>query len=113
MVLRLPHRDGDNGHWTRNILASRDGSKLYVAVGSASNIGDHGMEAEEGRAAIWEFNPDGSQARVLASGLRNPVGMDLEPQTGALWVAVNERDMLGDNLVPDYITRVQEGGFYG
>jgi glucose/arabinose dehydrogenase len=113
LVLRLPHRDGDNGHWTRNIVASPDGSKLYVAVGSASNIGDHGMEAEEGRAAIWELSPDGSLARVFASGLRNPVGMSFEPQTGALWAAVNERDMLGDNLVPDYMTRVQEGGFYG
>src|SRR5262245_51872894 len=71
------------------------------------------MAAEEGRAAIWEFNPDGSGARVFASGLRNPVGMDWAPETGALWVAVNERDMLGDNLVPDYITSVRDGGFYG
>jgi len=113
VVLPLPHRDGDNGHWTRNLLANADGSKLYVAVGSSSNIADNGMAAEEGRAAIWEFNPDGSQARVFASGLRNPVGMDWAPATGALWVAVNERDMLGDNLVPDYMTSVRDGGFYG
>ncbi|MGQ0533669.1 MAG: PQQ-dependent sugar dehydrogenase [Caulobacteraceae bacterium] len=112
-VLQLPYREGDNGHWTRNIIASPDGSKLYVAVGSASNIADHGMEAEEGRAAIWELNPDGTQARIFASGLRNPVGMDWQPETGALWVAVNERDMLGDNLVPDYITSVSDGAFYG
>jgi glucose/arabinose dehydrogenase len=112
-LVRLPFREGDNGHWTRNIVASPDGSKLYVAVGSASNIADHGMEAEEGRAAIWEFNPDGTQVRIFASGLRNPVGMSFEPTTNALWVAVNERDMLGDNLVPDYITSVQAGSFYG
>lgn len=112
-VLRLPHREGDNGHWTRNVLASEDGSKLYVAVGSASNAGDDGMEVEAGRAAIWQFNPDGSEARVYASGLRNPVGMDWAPGGRTLWVAVNERDMLGDNLVPDYMTGVREGGFYG
>jgi glucose/arabinose dehydrogenase len=112
-VLELPYRANDNGHWTRNIIASPDGSKLYVAVGSASNIADYGIEAEEGRAAIWELNPDGTEARVFASGLRNPVGMSFEPETGALWVAVNERDMLGDNLVPDYMTSVQDGGFYG
>jgi glucose/arabinose dehydrogenase len=112
-VLQLPFRESDNGHWTRNVLASPDGSKLFVAVGSASNIADHGIAAEEGRAAIWEFNPDGSDARVFASGLRNPVGMDWNPQSGALWVAVNERDGLGDNLVPDYMTRVRDGGFYG
>ncbi|MEQ1616918.1 MAG: sorbosone dehydrogenase family protein [Terricaulis sp.] len=113
MVLRLPYREGDNGHWTRSLIANADGSKLYVAVGSSSNIADNGMEAEEGRAAIWEFNPDGSEARVFASGLRNPVGMDWAPGSGALWVAVNERDMLGDNLVPDYMTSVRDGGFYG
>lgn len=112
-VLRLPYRDGDNGHWTRNLLAAPDGSKLYVSVGSATNIADDGMEVEEGRAAIWSFNPDGTEARVFASGLRNPVGMDWAPHTGALWTVVNERDMLGDNLVPDYMTSVREGGFYG
>ena len=110
---QLPHHAGDNGHWTRNIIASADGAKLYVAVGSASNIADYGPEAEEGRAAIWELNPDGTQVRIFASGLRNPVGMSWEPITGALWVAVNERDMLGDNLVPDYITSVQRGDFFG
>jgi glucose/arabinose dehydrogenase len=112
-ILELPYREGDNGHWTRNLLASPDGSKLYVSVGSASNIADYGMEAEEGRAAIWEFNLDGSGARVFASGLRNPVGMDWAPDPYTLWVAVNERDMLGDNLVPDYITSVRDGAFYG
>ena len=113
VVLQLPHRDGDNGHWTRNLIANADGSKIYVSVGSSSNIADYGPEAEEGRAAIWQMNPDGRDAHVFASGLRNPVGMGFEPITGSLWVAVNERDMLGDNLVPDYITSVQDGGFYG
>jgi glucose/arabinose dehydrogenase len=112
-ILELPHRAEGNGHWTRSLAVSPDGSKLYVAVGSTSNIADNGMEVEEGRAAIWEFNPDGSGARIFASGLRNPVGMEFEPTGGALWVAVNERDMLGDNLVPDYMTSVRDGGFYG
>jgi len=112
-IVRLPFHAGDNGHWTRNIVASPDGSKLYVSVGSASNIGDYGMEAEEGRAAIWQMNPDGTDVRIFASGLRNPVGMSFEPTTNALWTAVNERDMLGDNLVPDYITSVRNGAFYG
>jgi glucose/arabinose dehydrogenase len=113
IVLPLPHRAGDNGHWTRNLIAREDGSKLYVAVGSSSNIADHGMADEEGRAAIWEFNPDGSGARIYASGLRNPVGLGFAPGTETLWVAVNERDMLGDDLVPDYFTSVRDGGFYG
>lgn len=112
-VLELPYRDGDNGHWTRNIVANADGTKLYVSVGSSSNIADYGMEAEEGRAAIWEMNPDGTQVRIFASGLRNPVGMSWEPTTNALWTVVNERDMLGDNLVPDYMTHVEAGAFYG
>ncbi len=112
-ILELPYQPEDNGHWTRNIIASPDGGKLYVSVGSVSNIGDQGMEVEEGRAAIWELNPDGSQARVFASGLRNPVGMDFAPVSGELWTSVNERDMLGDNLVPDYMTSVQDGAFYG
>ncbi|MBC7767668.1 MAG: sorbosone dehydrogenase family protein, partial [Phycisphaerales bacterium] len=112
-VLRIPYNEGSNGHWTRNLVANADGSKIYVAVGSVSNAGDEGMEVEEGRAAIWEFNPDGSDARIYASGLRNPVGMGWAPGTNALWVAVNERDMIGDNLVPDYMTSVQDGGFYG
>jgi glucose/arabinose dehydrogenase len=114
VVLRLPHNEGANGHWTRNIIANEAGTKIYVAVGSVTNIADEGMEIEEGRAAIWEMNPDGSEARIFASGLRNPVGMGWSGgDANALWVAVNERDMLGDNLVPDYITSVQDGGFYG
>ena len=112
-VLRLPFRAGDNGHWTRNLIARPDGSKIYVSVGSSSNIADNGLDAEQGRAAIWEFDPDGSNARTFASGLRNPVGMAWNPQTGALWTVVNERDMLGDNLVPDYMTSVRDGAFYG
>ena len=113
-VLQLPYNEGSNGHWTRSLAVSPDGTKLYVAVGSVSNIPKpDGFAVEEGRAAVWEFNPDGSQARIFASGLRNPVGMEFEPSSGALWVAVNERDELGDNLAPDYMTSVQDGGFYG
>jgi glucose/arabinose dehydrogenase len=112
-VTDLPFKEGANGHWTRNLLAKSDGSKLYVTVGSASNIGDKGMEAEDGRAAIYEMNPDGSGRRIFASGLRNPNGLAWEPKTGALWTTVNERDLLGDNLVPDYMTSVKDGGFYG
>jgi glucose/arabinose dehydrogenase len=112
-ILELPHRADGAGHWTRSLAVSPDGSKLYVAVGSASNIADEGIAVEEGRAAIWEFNPDGSGARIFASGLRNPVGMEFEPTAGALWVAVNERDMLGDNLAPDYMTSVREHDFFG
>ncbi len=113
IVLRLPYYAHDNGHWTRNLLANADGSKLYVAVGSSSNIADHGIDAETHRANILEINPDGSGLRVFASGLRNPVGMSWEPTTHTLWAAVNERDMLGDQLVPDYITSVRDGAFYG
>ncbi|HYG26189.1 MAG TPA: sorbosone dehydrogenase family protein [Caulobacteraceae bacterium] len=102
-----------NGHWTRNLIASPDGSKLYVTVGSNSNVAEHGMDKEEGRAAIHQFNPDGSGARLFASGLRNPNGLAWEPTTGALWTTVNERDELGNDLVPDYMTSVQDGGFYG
>ncbi|MBX3511174.1 MAG: sorbosone dehydrogenase family protein [Hyphomonadaceae bacterium] len=112
-VLELPHRDTNNGHWTRNLAVSPDGGRLFVSVGSVTNIGDEGMEVEQGRAAIWVLNPDGSDARVFASGLRNPVGLGFEPATGVLWTAVNERDMLGDNLVPDYMTSVRDGAFYG
>jgi glucose/arabinose dehydrogenase len=112
-MLELPHRDENNGHWTRTLAVAPDGSKLYVAIGSVSNIADEGMEVEQGRAAVWEFSPDGADARIYASGLRNPVGMEIEPSTGVLWVAVNERDMLGDNLPPDYMTSVREGAFYG
>ena len=101
------------GHWTRSILPSPDGSKLYVGVGSLSNIGDRGMEAEEGRAAIYELDLASGRSRIFASGLRNPVGLAWEPGTGVLWTVVNERDGLGDETPPDYLTSVQEGGFYG
>lgn len=104
---------GYNNHWTRNVIANADGSKLYVSVGSGSNVGENGMEHEVRRAAILEMNPDGSGERIYASGLRNPVGMDWSPSTKTLWTAVNERDELGDELVPDYLTSVREGGFYG
>jgi glucose/arabinose dehydrogenase len=97
------------GHWTRNLIFSPDGSKMYVSVGSRSNI----AEEPANRAAILEYNPDGSGYRVFASGLRNPVGLAFHPTTGALWTAVNERDGLGDDLVPDYFTSVRDGGFYG
>ncbi|MBD1397555.1 sorbosone dehydrogenase family protein [Pontibacter sp. JH31] len=111
-LLDLP-AGGYNNHWTRNLLASPDGSKIYISVGSASDHGEHGMKEEERRAAILEVNPDGTGERIYASGLRNPVGMDWAPGTSTLWTAVNERDKLGDDLVPDYLTSVQEGGFYG
>ena len=102
-----------NQHWTRNVIASPDGGRLYVSVGSASNVGEHGLDEEVGRAAIWEVDVATGEHRVWASGLRNPVGMAWEPETGALWTAVNERDELGGDLVPDYMTSVREGGFYG
>ena len=102
-----------NHHWTKNVIASRDGKKLYVSVGSNSNVGENGLDKEEGRAAIWEVDPATGSHRIFASGLRNPNGMDCEPVTGKLWTAVNERDEIGSDLVPDYITSVQDGGFYG
>ena len=102
-----------NHHWTKNIIASKDGSKLYATVGSNSNIAENGFNLEEGRAAIWEIDRATGRSRIFASGLRNPNGLAWEPQTGALWTAVNERDELGDDLVPDYITSVKDGGFYG
>lgn len=102
-----------NRHWTRNLLANADNSKIYIAVGSASNIAEEGLDAEILRADILEMNPDGSGLRVFASGLRNPVGMDWAPGTKTLWTAVNERDELGNDLVPDYLTSVRENGFYG
>ena len=101
------------GHWTRSLIVSPDRSKIYAGVGSLSNIGDHGMEAEEGRAAIWELDLATGDARIFASGLRNAVGTAWEPTTGALWTVVNERDGLGDETPPDYLTSVQDGGFYG
>lgn len=111
-ILELP-AGGYNNHWTRNLLANADGSKIYVSVGSASNNAEHGMETEVRRANILEINPDGTGEKIYASGLRNPVGMDWNPANNELWTAVNERDDLGDELVPDYITSVKQGGFYG
>lgn len=102
-----------HGHWTRSLIVSPDGAKIYAGVGSLSNIGDHGMAAEEGRAAIWELDIASGQARIFAAGLRNAVGMAWEPVTGRLWTVVNERDGLGDETPPDYLTSVREGGFYG
>jgi glucose/arabinose dehydrogenase len=102
-----------NHHWTKNLIASPDGSKLYVTVGSNSNVAEHGIEAEEGRAAIWEVDAKTGAHRVFASGLRNPNGLGWEPKTGALWTVVNERDELGSDLVPDYLTAVRDGAFYG
>lgn len=101
------------GHWTRSLIVSPDGTRIYAGVGSLSNIGDKGMEAEEGRAAIWELELATGKACIFASGLRNAVGMAWEPATGALWTVVNERDGLGDETPPDYLTSVKEGGFYG
>ena len=102
-----------NHHWTKNIIASPDGSKLYVTVGSNSNAGENGIDKEAGRAAIWEVDRQSGQHRIFASGLRNPNGMAWEPTTKALWTSVNERDEIGSDLVPDYITSVKDGGFYG
>ena len=114
-ILDLP-AGGYNNHWTRNLLASPDGKKIYISVGSGSNVGENGMGNEVRRANILEINPDGTGERIYASGLRNPVGMDWQPtSTGkpVLYTAVNERDELGDDLVPDYLTSVKEGAFYG
>lgn len=129
-VLRFPYREGEtsiaqagvkitdlpagiNHHWTKNLIASADGSKLYITVGSNSNVGENGMAMEEGRAAIWELDRASGKKRLFATGLRNPNGLAWEPKTGALWTAVNERDEIGSDLVPDYITSVRDGGFYG
>ncbi|HVX75836.1 MAG TPA: sorbosone dehydrogenase family protein [Bradyrhizobium sp.] len=101
------------GHWTRSLLPSPDGSKLYAGVGSLTNIADDGMPAEEGRAAIYELDLAGGSSRIFAGGLRNPVGLAWEPTTGVLWTVVNERDGLGDETPPDYLTSVRNGGFYG
>lgn len=111
-ILDLP-AGGYNNHWTRNLIANKEGTKLYVTVGSGSNVAEHGIDNEIRRANILEINPDGSGERIYASGLRNPVGLDWAPGTNTLWTAVNERDNLGDELVPDYATSVQENGFYG
>jgi glucose/arabinose dehydrogenase len=130
-IMRFPYRAGDvqinaagakvvdlpagtiNHHWTKNVVASRDGSRLYVTVGSNSNAGENGMEHEVNRAAILEVDPATGGSRLFASGLRNPNGLDWQPQSGALWTAVNERDELGSDLVPDFMTSVQDGAFYG
>jgi glucose/arabinose dehydrogenase len=102
-----------NHHWTKNIIASKDGTKLYVTVGSNSNVAEGGMDIEVGRAAIWEIDVKTAKQRLFAEGLRNPNGLAWEPETGALWTVVNERDEIGDDLVPDYLTSVQDGAFYG
>jgi glucose/arabinose dehydrogenase len=127
-VVRFPYRTGDTRiahkgtklldlpvghHWTRALLASPDGSKLFVTVGSGSNIGEKGLEIEEGRASILEFDIASGRSRIFASGLRNANGMAFEPVTGALWTVVNERDEIGDDVPPDYLTSVKDGGFYG
>jgi glucose/arabinose dehydrogenase len=102
-----------NHHWTKNIIASPDGRFLYATVGSNSNVAEHGMEEEEGRAAIWQIDLGTGSKRIYASGLRNPNGLAWEPATGTLWTVVNERDELGDDLVPDYLTSVRDGAFFG
>jgi glucose/arabinose dehydrogenase len=130
-VLRFPYKTGQttigekgvkvadlpagpiNHHWTKNLIASRDGTRLYATVGSNSNVAENGMENEVNRAAILEIDPATGRTRLFASGLRNPNGLAWQPQSGALWTAVNERDELGSDLVPDYMTTVKDGGFYG
>ncbi|MRW92346.1 sorbosone dehydrogenase family protein [Duganella sp. FT80W] len=130
-VLRFPYQQGDtsisvagtkvmdlpagtiNHHWTKNLVASPDGKYLYATVGSNSNVAENGMDAEQGRAAIWQLEIATNKSRLYATGLRNANGMDWEPQTKTLWTTVNERDELGNDLVPDYMTSVKEGGFYG
>ena len=130
-VMRFPYKEGDtriaaagtkltdlpggprNHHWTKSLIASRDGSKLYATVGSNSNVAEHGMAEEDGRAAIWEIDTRTGAKRLFATGLRNPNGMGWEPSSGTLWTVVNERDELGSDLVPDYLTSVRDGGFYG
>lgn len=111
-ILELP-AGGYNNHWTRNLLANGDGTKIYVSVGSGSNVAENGIDKEIRRACILEINPDGTGEKIYASGLRNPVGMDWNPANKELWTAVNERDELGEDLVPDYITSVKKDGFYG
>jgi glucose/arabinose dehydrogenase len=111
-IVDLP-AGGYNNHWTRNLIADKDNTKIYITVGSGSNAGENGMENELRRADILQVNPDGTGEKIYAAGLRNPVGMAWAAGTNVLWTAVNERDGLGDDLVPDYITSVKEGGFYG
>lgn len=111
-LLDLP-AGGYNNHWTRNLLPARDGRSLFVSVGSGSNVAEHGLENERRRACILQVDLDGSNERLFAGGLRNPVGMAWEPGSGELWTVVNERDNIGDDLVPDYLTHVRQGGFYG
>lgn len=111
-IVSLP-AGGYNNHWTRNLIANADKSKIYITVGSGSNVGENGMENEVRRANILEVNPDGTGEKIYAAGLRNPVGVDWAPGSNMLWTAVNERDGLGDDLVPDYITSVKPGAFYG
>jgi glucose/arabinose dehydrogenase len=111
-VIALP-AGSINHHWTKNVIARPDGSKLYVSVGSNSNAAENGIEVEAERAAVWEVDVKTGAHRVFASGLRNPVGMAWEPELGALWVAVNERDELGSDIVPDYMTALHDGAFYG
>ncbi len=110
-VCDLP--SGRNHHWTKSLVANKDGSKLYVGVGSNSNVAEYGMEEEVNRAAILEIDRATGVSRLFAGGLRNPVGMDWNPVTGELWTTVNERDEIGDDLVPDYMTSVKDGAFYG
>ena len=127
-VVAFPYREGatritaegrklvdfkPGGHWTRSLLASPDGRKLYAGVGSLSNIAEQGMDKEEGRAAVYELDLESGASRIFAAGLRNPVGLAWEPSTGELWTVVNERDGLGDEVPPDYLTSVKDGGFYG
>ncbi|WP_421944553.1 PQQ-dependent sugar dehydrogenase [Pedobacter sp.] len=111
-IVSLP-AGGYNNHWTRNLITNADKSKIYITVGSGSNVAENGIENEKRRANILEVNPDGTGEKIYASGLRNPVGVDWAPGTNMLWTAVNERDGLGDDLVPDYITSVKQGAFYG
>jgi len=110
----VPTLPANKGHWTRDVVFSSDGKRMFVAVGSGSNVDDPDTHPEEARRAnILEYTPDGKFVKIFASGIRNPVGLSISPATGELWTSVNERDELGDDLVPDYITHVQEGGFYG
>jgi glucose/arabinose dehydrogenase len=128
-IMRYPYKDGEitgagtkvvdlpggplNHHWTKNIVASKDGEKLYVTVGSNSNVGENGLDMEKDRAAIHELDLETGKMRLFASGLRNPNGLAWEPTTDVLWTVVNERDELGNDLVPDYLTSVKDGAFYG